>query len=218
MVRRLAPLLCAAVSWLFAGTAAATVGGPVTVSVLGYAPVDEKVYLLFRSHGESEELPQLAYVPLTGRNAGRVVKVRSWYRDDDGTDAFRESFRERLGALQGRLRSNSPASRSSVRLHTRTQRRITWREIPGDPEVEGRRIRVRASSAKAGRSGALSVDAYGCLRDPETRDSLPTCPRVRLVEVLEFPTADITVAVVESLGIPYEGGYAHQMPIVLTAP
>lgn len=218
VLRPLLSFVCAAWIWLASGQASATVGGPVTVSVLGYAPGDHKVYVVFESHGAAEDIPQLAYIPTTGKAAGRIIEVRSWYRDDDGSQAFREVFAARIEALRRRLRSGSSLRRSEVHLVRGSRKRIRWRADPSDPEVSGVRIQVEVKAPAAARAGSVRVESYGCLGDPElglpaSRDARGWCRRVRLVEAVEYD--DVSLAVVESIGIPYEGGYAMQQPVVL---
>ena len=54
MMSRVLPVVVAVVLGLFAGAAHATVGGKETVELLGYEPVDGKVYWLEHSHRRHE--------------------------------------------------------------------------------------------------------------------------------------------------------------------
>lgn len=209
-MRRICTLAVVAAVTLLPGVAGATVGGPSTLEVLGYAPADGKVYLLRHNEDSSDELPQLVYVPLRGSSVGREIEVKSWYGADRDSDEAREAFEVRLAKLKRRLRQ--PARRRpKVKLRAWKKRDIEW-TAPWDPSFtkagEQWRVRVAASGARA----EATLDSFGCLPWTET------CARVRVHEAVGLPLADATLVIVESLGLADETGYAFQQALLLPAP
>jgi hypothetical protein len=61
--------------------ATATVGGPRIAEILGYDPVDRKLYYTYEWRDESGRPPQLYYLSLGSSKPEQAVEVKSWYKD-----------------------------------------------------------------------------------------------------------------------------------------
>ncbi|MEM6994306.1 MAG: hypothetical protein AAF721_27575 [Myxococcota bacterium] len=187
--------------------AAATTGGPQTLELLGYAPKDGKVYLLRHFHDESERGSKLVYIPLQGPHAGRTIEAKSWSRGDDGTEAFRTRYTERVEKLRARLQK--PRRSARARLRTRRRGTVHWASPFGeDLSRDGSRIEV--TSTVGDKVGATTVESFGCL-DPEARG----CQRVRIVRAASLPKSDAAVVLVEAVGVPWETGYRKQSAVLV---
>jgi hypothetical protein len=78
----------------------ATLGGPRVADILGYDPVDRKVYYMYAWRDESSRLPQLYYLALAGPKPEQAVAVRSLYKGQEETFfAQLKKLRERLVPL-----------------------------------------------------------------------------------------------------------------------
>jgi hypothetical protein len=177
--------------------ASATTGGPQTVEILGYEPVDEKVFMLRHFHDEGGALPQLEYMFVEGPHAGQVIQVRSWYRGPDSMDATK--LNERLAALRARLKA-LPKLRALPTLAAKHLRDITIpATFPGDaPWIVGE-MRVNASTPSHEGSKKI-VLARGPLE---------------IVDRRELPGAALVT--IRYRGIFFETGYTTETTLLLAA-
>jgi len=181
---------------LCAGAARATVGGADVIEVLGWDATAQKVYVAQHYRGESGYPPAIASFDLKGAGAGAAV-VEPWSVSDTLGAA---EYARRDRALRTRLAPLPPAPAVSIFDFTRVLARDTV-EVGG-----GRwpRLRVLASRLRADWDGAFEVTAY---RDPS----------VRVLSLHPIPGHAERLAIVSFLGIPWEGGYETQVPVVIPA-
>lgn len=182
---------------LWPGLASATTGGDEPLEVLGFAPGEDKVYLLREIDDGGEDLPQLYYVMVDGPNAGRVVTVRSWYREfadpDVDYDAAVVRFERKLARLRTRLRdvaTIAPVCTAEVAVSRRTPVADPW-DPAWDTEYE---LQVSVSHPSA----------------PSTvvrRTVVAFEPSVRVVAEIRIPDKAIAVVLVRWFSDPYEHGY-----------
>ncbi len=99
--------------------AQATVGGPSHIEVLGWDPVDRKLFVLEWFHDSSGRLPALGYYLLDEADP-RLVQVRSWYRDEEH-DVQQTRFWERLEDLRARLQRLEPQEPLGLELRERLE-------------------------------------------------------------------------------------------------
>lgn len=193
----LALALTLASSW--PGAALATTSGDEPLQVLGYAPGDDKLYLLRVPDDGSEALPELSYVVLDGPRAGVVVPVRSWYRpieaaiDGDDYDAAVAEFERKLDRLRRRLR---PARTiAPVCTATTTVRSAVHVTDPWSPEWDTEYELGVSVAAPGGRASAVrkTVTAYA--------------PDVEVVAEVRVPGKPVAVVLVRYFSTPEEHGY-----------
>lgn len=199
------------------GLAGATSGGEKTFVFLGYAPRDGKAYFQTISHGDGDVPSGLVYVTLSGSGAGTVVEVRSWPRVQPSEETPREV--DRFDRLASRLRQGAKERRWRVEAQARRVRRLRWQPDPLDPPVHGERLRVTVRSADHSKVGVVVLDSYGCLGAlglAAPPQAAGRCRRVRVARAHRLPAVDATLAIIETIGRPYEGGYSVEHPVLLT--
>ncbi len=182
---------------LWPGLASATTGGDEPLQVLGFAPGEGKVYLLRVIDDGGEDLPQLYYVKVDGPHAGRVVTVRSWYRElsdpDVDYDAAVARFERKLARLRRRLRpaeTIAPVCTAKVTVTRRTPVADPW-DPAWDTEYE-LDVSVSHPSTPAA-TIHRTVIAYE--------------PSAEVVAEIRIPDAAIAVVLVRWFSDPYEHGY-----------
>ncbi|MGH1340349.1 MAG: hypothetical protein ACRBN8_02265 [Nannocystales bacterium] len=198
--------------------AGATSGGEKTISFLGYAARDGKAYFQTIRHGDGEGRTGQIYMTLSGPRAGTVVEVRSWPRAGP-PDETAEDGEGNIDRLVARLRQGKKERRWRFAAQARRVRRLTWQPNPLDPPVYGERLRVRVRSADHSKAGVVVLDSYGCLGTSGLAappQALGPCRKVRVARAFRLPAVDATVAIVEAIGLPYEGGYSVEHPVLLT--
>ncbi len=191
---RLIAALSIATVLLHVVPARGTTGGPRLIEVLGWDPVDRKVFVAQHYRGESGYPPAIAYFDFAGKSPGRPVVVR-WSVSLDGDPA---SYGRRASALRGRLRALPRIPAASSFWITKVLATDSV-DIQG---IEMTRYHVRVSRLDTDWGGALEVQTY--------RDS-----SVRVLSIHPIPGRKERLAIVSFIGIPYEGGYEAQLPIML---
>jgi hypothetical protein len=192
MARRLAlALILALCGLLFPDLAHATTGGPETLEILGYDPNDDKVFFKRDFHDEGDERPRVEYIAFKGKAAGKLVVVKSWKR---------EEFETRLEDLRKRLMPLEFLPLADFLLEKRTLKKIQHLQPHFDPRP-GLLLSVVVKGKK--QRGQRSVKSYANPKNP-----------VELVAVVRIPKRG-SVALIRYIGIPYEFGYAVDMPVVL---
>jgi len=185
---RLAVFFVGAVALGLPASADATVGGPVTVEVLGVDPRDTSVYYVERDGSEGHAAPRLFRLRAAGprpRMAERVAWERTYADAGEWEEAWRAG-EPRFAAIHDRL--------------------VPLIELPvSDVEVElecarGRHARGRLRGASiVARSIRLDL-VRGC-------DA-----HVRALALV--PGTDDAIAIVRYLGIPFEGGYDRERVVL----
>jgi hypothetical protein len=176
--------------------ARATVGGPELAEPLGWDPVDQKVYfgLIDRSGGGEPE--GLVYFDLRAARPDHVVRV-PWSRGVLATDSTRVA---RWARVLRRLRPlHFLVSSSIVSYHVVAM--DTLRSGWGDDA----RFRVRIFGLSSEFPRTITVTTY-------------ERPDIRLLALYQIPGRDERIAVLSFIGIPGEGGYEAQSPVLLDSP
>ncbi|MDY0061970.1 MAG: hypothetical protein RBU45_19310 [Myxococcota bacterium] len=224
--------------WVAPAEAGATFGGPSTIEVLGYEPLDARVYLLETQQGEAGTLPQLLYLPLLGPEPHRPVRVRSWTSGE--STAAEAAFPERLARLRARLQPlpGSSADGIAVMFRDLETRPCTAQDGPVSPALQR-----TATELQRGRPIRSAVE----LPAPETSEApgKPSPPvRVRLCRITHvtvrweghqaerlletwgaltlagawlLPDPGARLVVLRHLGHTEETGYAEELPVLLRA-
>ena len=196
----------AAVAWgsailvlVLVAPALATTGGPSVVEMLGYQPVDGKVYWLEHSGGKSGDLPWLFYIDLKSDRKGVAHKVKSWYRGDLPED----TFWDRLHDLKQRLKpmKELPLGEFVIEVHARKVGDWYECEDCGDPAVPHYKTSVSVTRRANGAGASTTIEAYHS-------------HKVRLLTVHQAPTGE-AIAIISYTGIPVEGGYEEQRVLFL---
>ena len=195
-----APLVLIAVVVL-PGVASATVGGPTVVEVLGYAPVDRKIYWLEDREDSSDELPQLWFMRTDGAQAGKPIAVRSWYPPDPRavTHDEEEGIDVRFEARVERLR------RHLVPMTETTERWRVDTEILGSRTWSGEKFGFGERPEHTVR--CTPVHTSGSALAPAVDVTVYEKPEVDIAGAFEGPSPAIGIVVLRHLGDPYETGY-----------
>jgi hypothetical protein len=173
------------------GLASASHGGPELCDVVGWDPVDRKVFVARHDWSESAAPPALVYFELDGKQPCRAVVV-PWSRDMKLDETVRA---QRWKKLRTRL---EPLVPSPVALVPK-QRVIVADTLTG-PYEGMPRFRVEISSLGM----PLHVTTYAR-------------PDVFTLRLYEIPGRRENLAILSFTGIPWEAGYETQVPIVLGA-
>jgi len=174
---------------------------PERLRVIGYDPIDHKVYLL-QDSGE-DELPELYFLHTRGDHAGHLVGVPSNYINHKDPDAP-ALFWSRLEGLSRRLRPLEQRPKGLYRLSTHVVRR---RAVLIDPELPA--VRKYTLRVSVGRAHELPE------RSPFTFVTAYLRPRVELVSVHRMPSGAGSVAILRFVGIPIEIGYETDAALFL---
>ncbi|MCA9543667.1 MAG: hypothetical protein KC613_04735, partial [Myxococcales bacterium] len=199
---------------MVAGSAWATVGGDDRLEVLGYEPVDGKLYWLLHRGGEVGGPPRLHFLALQGERPGQAQAVSSWYQGDQR--AAERAFPERLAALQARLKATPAADLAGARLTVTHQdlrvcadaakqprtgdeaRALVARWQAGDPDLDSPVCRLLGLQVAWGDfTGETWAEAWG---------------GASLLSVRALPDARYALAVVRFVGQHFESGYAVERP------
>ena len=177
----------------FARATWASHGGPDLAEVLGWDPVDEKLFVALQLHDETGRGTRIVYFDFRSATPGRAVPV-AWSLQH-GADYGRRTL-----ALRSRLRPLPSVPASSVferRQVIGVDTVTTWMEqLP--------RYHVRAQRLRYAFDGVLEVHT---IRDPA----------VHAVSVHPIPGRRERLAIVGFIGVPHEGGYECQVPVILPA-
>lgn len=180
------------------GTSArATVGGPETLDVLGYDPVDHKVVLLRTCHDESGRPREVLSFVLRSSHPDRLAK-ESWYREREGsmTPMDPEQFilySKRLIPLE------APRGTYEVLL------KVTEKGVDSLATFAwGTVVRTRF---------ALGVRLAD--RSAQFADTSHYERPIGLLGVYDIPGESASLAIVRYCRIPYEGGYTVDQGLLL---
>lgn len=212
----------------------ATVGGPRSLEVIGYAPVDAKVYLLQHDHGGSGDLPRVLYYTVAANGvvqpAAAPTPVTSWY-DGDVREA-EAAFPERLEWLRERTVPLREASTRDVWLtsrHVDYHRCPSQQDAPSADDVAWAVAQARAAS----RAGSWYREARGdsapaaLVHVCEQREvlvrwgehvgtmSVSTWGDVELASAWQVPDTNLRLVVVRHQAITFETGYMEDEPLML---
>lgn len=217
-LRRFLEFVCLApLTLLPLGAARATVGGDQALALLGYEPVDGKVYYLVTGGGEAAELPRLHFLALRGDDPRAPQRVDSWYQGD--LRAAEAAFPERLAKLKGRLTPVDASDLEGARLtldlrdlrvcgdsprqpRTAAEARArvaAWRAGEADPDFPVCRL-VALDLTWDGFAGSAAVESWGS---------------PALSAVYRLPDPRFALAVVRHVGQHFESGYAVDVPVLL---
>lgn len=188
---------------LWPGEAGATTDGDEPLVVLGLAPADGKLYLARFPDNGGEDPPELYYVVLDGPSAGRLVTVKSWYRDlhDDPDGLARDRFDAKFIRLKRRLqpaKTIAPVCTASAKTIKTSPVADPW--IPEwDTEYE---LEVSARHPGApGTTATNTVTAYG--------------DWVGVVAEIRVPGKPFAVVLVRYFSKAYEYGYHSDVALVV---
>lgn len=196
-------LLVVAVGLLWPGVALATTDGDEPLVVLGVAPVDGKLYLARYPDDGGDDPPELYYVVLHGTNAGRVMTVRSWYRDleDDPDGNARDIFDDRFERLRRRLK---PA-KTIKPVCIASANTIETKPIP-DPWIPewdtAYKLQLGARCPGGARAASpQTLTAFG--------DTVDVAAEIRV------PGTPLAVLLVRYFSKPFEFGYTSDVALVV---
>jgi hypothetical protein len=173
----------------------ATVGGPTTIDVLGWSPTDQKVYLQEIRHDEGDGFGRVLTMALDAPSDAPPVEVpwtASLSREGSASDP---EANRRLAALRDRLRPLPP------------------RECPAFPwslAVTGRDT-LHATMGDYPRFRLLARFQVGDGFELSTLHQ----PLVVLRDVRDIPGRRELLVVLAYVGIPDEGGYELQVPLIV---
>lgn len=182
-------VIASALVALIGAAASATVGGPGLAQVLGWDPVDQKIFCSITDLDESGYPPGLIYFDLKNGRGNRPVRVL-WSRDlHDSTRARRwTAITRRLKVLPLEVATSIPLRTTVTRADTL---RAEWGEAP--------RFEVVAQF----------------LEVPYVMATTFFDPSVRLLRLYRIPGRNERIAVFSFIGEAAEGGYEEQVPILL---
>jgi len=184
-----------------AASAWATVGGPEVATILGWNPVEKRIYYKVNFVDESGRPPRIYFLDLGSSHPGDAVPLRLWPEKEDpiidypSVDSKIEALRKRLVPL--------PASASDTLVMSITTRAVQedWRNTSGDIrskyELE---ILISAESLK----GSARVRSF-CNRE------------VLIKEWYKIPELPFAIVNVSYTGSPEETCYARPAVLLLTA-
>lgn len=187
-----------------------TCGGPQLLEVLGYHPVEGRVYFLEHYHDDSGDLPQLLYMHTGGPHMGRIVPVRSWYEGahmaPEAASFGAQQFTTRLAELRAALEPMHRVAYHDWRLTTRVIRRRALRVYPDHPPIRKFELRLRVASKSGG-----TISSIGA----QTEVTAYLRPRAEVSAVYAIPNGHQHVAVLSYVGIPFEVGYEKNTALLL---
>jgi hypothetical protein len=173
----------------------ATVGGPEIAEILGWDPIRHEVFFQLHDLGDADSGPSIGFFALDGPRSG-VATYPKWSTGDCEDDS---TCAERLAHLRRRLRPLKEVIAPS----------IPYLSPPADREIlstEGQgfiRYVVHLAGLRYVWQGRAEVVTYG--------DSV-----VRVVRVHSIPGRGELVLTLSFVGMPMEGGYEVQVPVLLT--
>jgi hypothetical protein len=174
---------------------------PEHMRVIGYDPIDHKVYLL-QDCGDDGP-PYLYFMHTRGDHVGHLVGLPSNYADEDDPEATK-LFWARLEGLSRRLRPLEQRPKGLYRLSTHVVRK---RAVLIEPELPA--VRKYTLRAAVGRASESPDNA------PFTYVTAYLRPRVELVSVHRVPNGAGSIAILRFVGIPIEIGYETDSALFL---
>lgn len=192
------------ITMLMGGLSAwATVGGDVKLTVLGYEPTDQKVYLL-HTFEDGWGGYKLYYFDFKGKTPNKLIEAKSYYTDPTARGGTEDDtvFEEKLTKLQKRLRSLPKVAPSSVKLTITKQSKQTV-PMPYDPEHLLTEYRYQYHIT------------HGKYRStPQT--AITYTPSLVITQAYQVPKHDKIVVAVRYLDEPMETGYTTEQPVLLS--
>lgn len=188
-----------------ASLAHASSGGPELCEVLGWDPIDRKIFCALDWRSE-EGLPRrMVYFAIDGRSPCSMVEVRFPVRTDDPLVrrvGAREAIRRRWRTIVGRLKPLVPAAELTLPSVTIVDAdSIAYRGTGGPPALARYRVRLRGLGGVF--QGPFDVTTYGT-------------PQVAVPRVYRIPGRREMLAVVSFIGVPIEIGYEAQVPVLIS--
>lgn len=186
--------------------AVASLGGPLTVEVLGWDPATRRIYAEQTGHDESLERNLAFYFDLGSTDPGRPHLVRGSAPMPPADDST--GWRARSAAWLRLRRSLQPL----VRTDEGGESFIRGARVVRDTTVQFgswsgpvRQFVVDVSVLQQGKGASIRVTAY-------------FDPVVRVLRRYRIPQLDAELAVLTRLGDPNEGGYESQGCVLLRVP
>jgi len=177
-----------------------TTGGPTSIEVLGYDPVDRKVFFMAVDGSEAGTVPIVHYFSLASNSPTRVVQVRSWYEKIGPND--HEAFEEQLERLRLRLSALKPLEQSAVSTKAEIQYIDQFQVEEGLRPVARYKVHFNLS--------------YGSLR--AELDATAYCSdRAELIGAFQVPEEPYVLAVLSYIGNPVEFCYETETAVLLSA-
>lgn len=176
---------------LFASVCGATSGSSISVTVLGYEPVDNKVYVLL----EGGEFPDLQYVNLD--QPSDWVRVESWMQGQD----WEQAFPARLEGLKARLTPLETRALTGLVIQESITAELPCPNVDAEYHCLAQQTQVSIEDGSGHRAQwtHLSQGDSGVVR------------------AWTLPNQDLLV-LYRHQGLFYEGGYSVERPVVLTLP
>ena len=189
-------LLCGTLS------ASATVGGDITLEVLGYEPIDQKVYVL-HNHEDGWGGSKLYYFDLKGKNPNKAHEAKSYYNKDSMGIEYDDEDKtavKKLDNLKKHLTPLTPISTDGISvkiLSTKTRQVESWGADGTDTAYHHQ---YRVTSGKY-RSTTQKVVAFE--------------PTLSISQAYKVPKHDKIVVGVKYLETRMESGYTKEDPVIL---
>lgn len=190
---------------LWSGVAKATTGGDEPLQVLGVAEGDGKLYLLREIDDGSEALPELSYVLLEGPSAGRVVPVRSFYRELDDPDADYEVVSERFHTKLERLKARLKPAKTIAPVCAAKATAVKTFPVddPWVPEWDTEYLLE------------IAVTPPGAPRDARTATVTAYSTDVEVVAEVRVPGVPLAIVLVRFFSDAYEHGYHSDVAVAV---
>ena len=173
----------------------ATSGVPLEIQVLGWEPVDQKVYLLEHGYGEPGSPPQLSYLDRDGPDPDALIQVRSCYRLDENT------LYDRLEQLEARLVPLEPLALTGLQS---TERVTSVGPCADASPLDDRRCQ----------QVDVALDWYGLRAELQ----IETWGQGHVHGAWAIPGTEEPLVVYRHVGVTWESGYTRDHAVVLTAP
>jgi len=169
--------------------AAATVGGPSEIEVVGYDAADHKLYILHHRHDASDSPPALQYFLLASDDPYRAIPVKSWYEGAEPHEFDWDAFEAKLTKLRARLSPLEAAPLVGMELVQKIVRvEVCYEQIPEFGDCQITDVEIRA----AGRTARLQTRGFG---------------RGEVLGIWKVPGGDHMLTIFRHIGHVDEGGY-----------
>lgn len=200
----------------------ATVGGGETLSVMGYEPKQQKIYLLRDYEDGRGRVPQLYYFDLKAKNPQKLVEVKSLYRQPETQkieyisieDKGYTQFKQQLDTIQQRLTPLTPLKSNSIQLKINrltSKQIVAWYDRYDDSKPLAQKDKIPQYQyrytlhSQQPKLQSLAQTATSYQKDLHIR------------HVYAVPQQSYRIAIVRYLGIDFETGY-HVDDAILLAP
>lgn len=200
----------------------ATVGGGESLSVMGYEPKEQKIYVLRDYEDGRGRVPQLYYFDLKGKNPYKLIEVKSLYRHPKTQkleyisieDKGYAQFKQHLNNIQQRLMPLTPLKPNSIQLKINrltSKQIIAWYDRYDDSKPLAQKDKIPQYQyrytlhSQQPKLQSLAQTATSYKKDLHIR------------HVYAVPQQSYRIAIVRYLGIDFETGY-HVDDAILLAP